>query len=73
MNTCIECNLFVIQADDETFNRARVVVGPENPAWGSTPYTLQPGLCGTEADYIHLTTQYLSQQALGIGNVVYTR
>jgi len=39
------------QATKETFNTARVLIGPANRAWGDVPYTLQPGLCGIEGDY----------------------
>ena len=30
-------------------------------AWGDVPYTLQPGECKQEGDYIHLTPDYLTK------------
>jgi len=36
------------------------LVGPANRVWGDKPYTLQPGLCGVEGDYIHYTPEYLT-------------
>jgi len=43
----------------ETFERARILIAPQNDAWGDVPYTKQPGLCGDEGDYIHLTPGFL--------------
>ena len=43
----------------DTFGRARVVVAEANSQWGNTPYTRQPGQCGEEGDFIHLTPEYL--------------
>jgi len=36
------------------------LVGPANRVWGDKPYTLQPGQCGVEGDYIHYTPEYLT-------------
>ena len=36
-----------------------MVVGEANQAWEDVPYTLQPGQCGQEGDYIHFTADYL--------------
>jgi len=36
------------------------LIGPANRAWGDVPYTLQPGLCGVEGDYIHFTPDYIT-------------
>ena len=43
----------------ETFDRARVIVSEANPLWGDVPYTLQPGGCGQEGDYVHFTADYI--------------
>ena len=48
-----------LQVASETFVRARVLVAPQNDAWGDVPYTKQPGLCGEEGDYIHITPGFL--------------
>ena len=42
-----------------------MIVAEANKAWGDTPYTLQPGGCGEEGDYIHLTPSYLINNAKG--------
>lgn len=52
-------NFFVFQVASETFERARILIAPQNDAWGDVPYTKQPGLCGDEGDYIHLTPGFL--------------
>ncbi|XP_067929460.1 calcium-activated chloride channel regulator 4A-like [Watersipora subatra] len=44
---------------NETLSKARIVVAEPNLAYGDTPYTVQPGRCGVEGDYIHLTPDYL--------------
>jgi len=31
--------------------------------WGDTPYTLQPGGCGEEGDFTHLTAFYVKGAA----------
>ncbi|XP_067930944.1 calcium-activated chloride channel regulator 1-like [Watersipora subatra] len=49
-------------AKDETVKRARVVVAEANLAYGDEPYTLQPGGCGQEGDFIHLTPDYLTKK-----------
>jgi len=33
---------------------------PGYETWGDVPYTLQPGLCGIEGDYIHLTPDFIT-------------
>ena len=40
-----------------------MIVAEANKAWGDVPYTLQPGGCGEEGDYIHLTPSYLIKKA----------
>lgn len=50
---------------NETFEKARIIVGPANPVWGDVPYTIQPGLCGEEGDYVHLTANYLTRLISG--------
>ena len=45
---------------NQTVGTARVIVAPPNSAVGKEPYTLQPGLCGIEGDFLHLTPDYLS-------------
>ena len=45
------------------------MIGPSNPAWGDTPYTLQPGLCGQEGDYIHLTPDYVKSKDANAGTL----
>lgn len=35
-------------------------------ARGDTPYTLQPGLCSIEGDFVHITADYLSDQSLAV-------
>ena len=52
-------------------NTARVVIGQSNPAWGDIPYTLQPGLCGQEGDYIHVTPDYITSRDPDIGMTVW--
>jgi len=54
---------FCSQATKGTFSKARVLIGPANRAWGDVPYTLQPGLCGVEGDYIHFTPDYIRRIA----------
>ena len=39
------------------------MIAEENRAWGDTPYTLQPGGCGEEGDYIHITPNYLKKNS----------
>ena len=56
-----------LQSSDESVDTARVIVGPQNPAYGDVPYTLQPGLCGQEADYIHLTPDYIKSEDVSLG------
>ena len=41
------------------FSKARVVIGSPRGDWGDTPYTIQPGGCGVEGDYIHFTPNYI--------------
>ncbi|KAF6016856.1 CLCA1 [Bugula neritina] len=48
---------------EHTLERARIIIGPPNQAWGDIPYTLQPGLCGQEGDYTHFTPNYLTNLA----------
>ena len=50
---------FILQAGKERYSKARVIVSPANEIWGDEPYTLQPGMCGQEGDYIHLTPNYI--------------
>ena len=40
-------------------DKARVVIGNPRSDWGDTPYTIQPGGCGVEGDYIHFTPGYI--------------
>ncbi|XP_067929384.1 calcium-activated chloride channel regulator 1-like isoform X2 [Watersipora subatra] len=47
-------------AENETFERARILIAQKNLAYGDTPYTLQPRGCGEEGDYIHLTPNFLT-------------
>ncbi|XP_067930940.1 calcium-activated chloride channel regulator family member 3-like [Watersipora subatra] len=47
-------------AENETFERAGILIAQKNLAYGDTPYTLQPRGCGEEADYIHLTPDFLT-------------
>ncbi|XP_067930948.1 calcium-activated chloride channel regulator 1-like [Watersipora subatra] len=47
----------------ETIDRARVVVAEANVAYGDEPYTLQPGRCQEEGDYIHFTPEYLTAKS----------
>ncbi|XP_067930954.1 calcium-activated chloride channel regulator 1-like [Watersipora subatra] len=50
-------------AEDETTDRARIVVAEANLAYGDEPYTLQPGGCEQEGDYIHFTPAYLTEMS----------
>ena len=36
-----------------------VIAEPIQP-WGNEPYTLQPGGCEVEGDYIHFTPDYIT-------------
>ena len=45
---------------NETYSRGRVLIAEPNIAWGNRPYTLQPGACQQEGDYIHLTPDYIT-------------
>ena len=49
----------ILQAGKERYSKARLIVSPANEIWGDKPYTLQPGMCGQEGDYIHLTPDYI--------------
>ncbi|XP_067930964.1 calcium-activated chloride channel regulator 1-like [Watersipora subatra] len=49
---------------NETIKRARIVVAEANPAYGDEPYTLQPGGCGQEGDFIHFTSAYLTENSM---------
>ncbi|XP_067929386.1 calcium-activated chloride channel regulator 1-like [Watersipora subatra] len=51
---------WVQPAENETFERARILIAQKNLAYGDTPYTLQPRGCGEEGDYIHLTPNFLT-------------
>ena len=42
-----------------------MIVAEANKGWGDTPYTLQPGGCGEEGDYIHLTPSFLLNKTKG--------
>ncbi|GAB6032339.1 chloride channel, variant 2 [Chamberlinius hualienensis] len=48
-------------ATHETWNDADVRIGDANPQYGDQPYTLQPGLCGEPASYIHLTPKFFTE------------
>ena len=48
-----------MQTAGETFERARILVADgfgENP---NEPYTRQPGACGEEGDFTHVTPKFL--------------
>ncbi|XP_067930957.1 calcium-activated chloride channel regulator 4-like [Watersipora subatra] len=47
--------------EKETVTRARIIVAEANLAYGDEPYTLQPGSCGQEGDFIHFTPEYLTR------------
>ena len=45
---------------------ARVIVATENLAQGDRPYAHQPGLCGVEGDYVHITPHFLNTTNAGV-------
>ncbi|XP_067930959.1 calcium-activated chloride channel regulator 1-like [Watersipora subatra] len=49
--------------EEETVTRARIIVAEANLAYGNEPYTLQPGGCGQEGDFIHFTSEYLTRSS----------
>ena len=59
----MSCNE-ILQASTESFTTARILVAPAVATWGDRPYTLQPGLCGTEGDYTHFTPSYFTNSSV---------
>lgn len=43
------------------FSNAHVRIDLPNPEFKDTPYTLQPGSCGEQGQYIHLTPWFLKE------------
>ncbi|KAF6016854.1 hypothetical protein EB796_024835 [Bugula neritina] len=52
-----------LTANGESVETANILVAPPNIMWGDTPYTLQPGGCGEEGDFTHLTAFYVKGAA----------
>ena len=40
-----------------------MLIAEPNLVWGNEPYTLQPGGCKVEGDYIHFTPDYIATDA----------
>ncbi|XP_070558064.1 calcium-activated chloride channel regulator 1-like [Ptychodera flava] len=49
-------------ATSETFDTANIIVDKPNSVWGDNPYANQLGSCGEEAEYIHLTANFLADK-----------
>lgn len=50
--------------DHDFYSSATVRVGPPNPKYDDTPYTLQPGDCGEVGRYIHFTPEFLMKYCI---------
>ncbi|CAL4083093.1 unnamed protein product, partial [Meganyctiphanes norvegica] len=57
-NNFTKFNYTVIQKDDTSVQDRNIRIDTPNPAYGNSPYTLQPGGCGDHGEYIHLTPDY---------------
>ena len=51
--------LFYFKAVGQSFSKARVLVESGLDSYLESVFTLQPGFCGQEGDYIHLTPDYI--------------
>ncbi|XP_016328927.1 epithelial chloride channel protein-like [Sinocyclocheilus anshuiensis] len=49
----------VTKARTESFDKAKIRIDNANSTYGDQPYTKQYGECGTMAEYIHFTPEYL--------------
>ncbi|XP_059389506.1 calcium-activated chloride channel regulator family member 3-like [Carassius carassius] len=49
----------VTKARTESFDKAKIRIDHANSTYGDQPYTKQYGECGTMAEYIHFTPEYL--------------
>ncbi|XP_051521929.1 calcium-activated chloride channel regulator 3A-1 [Myxocyprinus asiaticus] len=43
----------------ESYEKAKIRIDKQNPAYGDDPYTNQYGECGSESQYIHFTPNFL--------------
>ena len=59
-----------LQKTDESFETARILVAPQEAGWGDVPYAKQPGPCGQESDYIHVTPGFISNTQTNRGKSV---
>ncbi|XP_039272205.2 calcium-activated chloride channel regulator 1-like [Styela clava] len=48
----------------ENYDQADVIIAPENPSYGDSPYTLQYGGCGEPGIYTHFTPEYLQNEEI---------
>uniref|UniRef100_A0A8C1MVG8 VWFA domain-containing protein n=1 Tax=Cyprinus carpio TaxID=7962 RepID=A0A8C1MVG8_CYPCA len=54
----------VTKARTESFEKAKIRIDNANSTYGDQPYTKQYGECGTMAEYIHFTPEYLLNDAV---------
>ncbi|XP_051962568.1 calcium-activated chloride channel regulator 4A-like [Xyrauchen texanus] len=52
------------RARTESFEKAKIRIDQQNPAYGDGPYTRQYGECGSESQYIHFTPNFLLDDSL---------
>ncbi|XP_051963013.1 calcium-activated chloride channel regulator 3A-1-like [Xyrauchen texanus] len=48
----------------ESYEKAKIRIDQQNPAYGDDPYTNQYGECGSESQYIHFTPNFLINDKL---------
>lgn len=44
-----------------------MIIAPQSPIFGISPYTLQYGSCGDPGQYIHLTPEFVTLQITDFG------
>ena len=58
-STTFDKTFFYFKAVGQSFSKARVLVETGLDSYLEPVFTLQPGFCGQEGDYIHLTPDYI--------------
>ena len=58
-STTFDKTFFYFKAVGQSFSKARVLVESGLDSYLEPVFTLQPGFCGQEGDYIHLTPDYI--------------
>lgn len=41
------------------YSNSHIRIAPANPEFGDAPYTLQPGECGEQGEYVHFTPNFV--------------